>query len=214
MTLKELEAKVQALEARTQALEDIDAIKKLQNAYAYYLQRWEWRAIVALFSDAPDASVETGVGGNFVGKKEITRRFREGHEALPPEFMHAMVTGNGIVEVAPDGKTGKSRYYALGPHAGTGPHPENNLNASWSFGIWQNDYVKEGGVWKIKRLYWNFIFHASYEDGWGKKTIQTRFEEIPRRPANAPPYGPDTVIAPYPSGYLLPYFFKHPVTGK
>ncbi len=207
MTLKELEARIQNLE-------DIEAVKKLQKAYAWYLQRWEGEKVVPLFSDAPDASVEVGASGNFVGKKQIKKFFTRGGPR-PPEFLHAMLACNGYVEVAPDGKTAESRFYWLGVQSGTRqPVAEDNLGAVWSFGIWQNEYVKERGVWKIKRLLAHSIFRVPYEDGWGTKTVRTRPAATVARPADAPPPGPGTVIAPYPSGYLLPYFFKNPVTGK
>ncbi len=224
MTLKELEAKVQALEkeekelkARVQNIEDIEAVKKVQKAYAYYLQRWEWRKVVDLFSDAPDASVEIGGLGNYVGKKGIIKAFQRGwgEGPIPPEFLHTMLACNGYAEVDPGGKTAESRFYWFGVQAGMHqPLPEDNLRARWSLGIWQTRYVKEDGKWKIKRLYAYHFFNVPYEDGWGTKTVRTRPAATVARPADAPPPGPGTVIAPYPSGYLLPYFFKNPVTGK
>ena len=56
MKSEELEAKVNMLEAKLQRTEDIEAIKKLQRAYSYYLQHWQEDEIMNLFSKRPDIS--------------------------------------------------------------------------------------------------------------------------------------------------------------
>ena len=55
--VKTLAETVKKLEARLQAQEDIEAIKKLQRAYSYYLQHWQEDEIMNLFSKRPDISL-------------------------------------------------------------------------------------------------------------------------------------------------------------
>ena len=57
MKPEELEAKVKTLsetvtklEARLTRMEDIEAIKKLQRAYGYYLEHWQEEELIGLWS--------------------------------------------------------------------------------------------------------------------------------------------------------------------
>ena len=57
----ELEARIAALEARKTHLEDTNAVKRLQRAYGYYLDRGLWDEAANLF--AADATLEVGLDG-------------------------------------------------------------------------------------------------------------------------------------------------------
>lgn len=57
------------LEARVQKLEDIEAIRKLQYAYGYYIQHWQEEELVGLFSKS--ACIDMGKGGLYQGEKGI-----------------------------------------------------------------------------------------------------------------------------------------------
>ena len=48
-----------------------------------------------------------------------------------------------------------------------------------------------------------------YEDGW----VKTPTTPVPFRPGGPKPE-PSTCYKPYPSGYVLPYHYKNPVSGK
>ena len=43
-------------------------------------------------------------------------------------------------------------------------------SASWGGGTYENEYVKEGAIWKIKALHAYLRFCTPYADGWGKRT--------------------------------------------
>jgi hypothetical protein len=80
-------------------------------------------------------------------------------------------------------------------------------------GIYGGEYVKEDGVWKFKKLRFDMNYTATPATGWVKPDrlvvpdpsfVPTRLEaDIPR-----------TFNPGYPSGYIFPFFYKHPVTGK
>ncbi|HLB97322.1 MAG TPA: nuclear transport factor 2 family protein, partial [Acetobacteraceae bacterium] len=55
------------LEQQATQLADIQAVKRLQRAYGYYLDRSDWDNIVDLLTD--DATLEYGPAGVFVGKE-------------------------------------------------------------------------------------------------------------------------------------------------
>ena len=214
MKLEALEARVNILEARLQKTEDIEAIKKIQRAYGYYLEHWQVDEIVALFSHNPDASVEINDSGRYKGWETVKNSFRfedhytayNGQHTAPPEFLHILMPISGIVDLDPDGKTAKGRWYGFGLIA---QHRGGILRAIISSGIWENEYIKEDGVWKILKLFWSNIFSSPLDEGW----VKTPYLGNPPH-KNAPPPERNKNFAPYPSGYIFPYHYKNPVTGK
>ena len=206
MTLKELEARVQIIE-------DTEAIKKLQRAYSYYLQHWQEDEIMSLFSKKTDISIEIADSGLLKGRKGVKTFFTYqdtfcATTATPPkEFLHLLFPLAGIVDVDPDGKTAKGRWYGFGMI--TVPPPEGKAQANLGCGIWENEYVKEDGKWKFKKINYNVVFNTPFKDGW----VKTPYIQRPKG-ENEPPHGPDSIFAPYPSDYIFPYHYKNPVTGK
>ena len=205
MTLKELEARVQTIE-------DIEAVKKLQRAYCYYLEHWQDEEIIGLWSQSPDASVEIGESGLYTGKEGIRGFFSYSQHFItkevkpPPELLHLLMPVAAIVDVDTDGKTAKGRWYCFGCYA---VDRNGKPQALFESGIYENEYVKEDGKWKFKKLHYNSIFTTPYEDGWVKTPYSGR-----TLPENKPASSPNNVFAPYPSGYIFPYHYKNPVTGK
>src|SRR5271157_3126749 len=118
MTKQELEARLKALEnfeieakLKLRTLEDIEEINKLQRAYGYYLEQWEWHQMMDLFSTGPDVSVEAGPYGVYTGQEGIKQFFAREDKPRPPEKLHVMMQISGIVDVETDGKTAKGRWY-------------------------------------------------------------------------------------------------------
>ena len=204
------------LEARVQELEDIEAIKKLQNAYCYYLQHWEEEEIIGLFSKSPDTSLETGGGGLYKGEEGIRQYFSfqtHFHSKLtkaPPEFLHQLMPLCSIVDVDPDGKTAKGRWYGLGENAI--PEGGNPPRAMFTSGIWENEFVKEDGKWKFKKIVYSGTFATPWEDGWVKNPIPRG--PVKPRAKELPPSSPEYINRTYPTGRIFPYHYKNPVTGK
>jgi hypothetical protein len=205
---------VRQLEAKIRRSEDIEAIKKLQRAYGYYLEHWQEEELIGLWSHDPDISVEINDFGLFKGWEGVQSCFHfedhypaYGHaKKAPPEYLHILIPLAGIVDVDPDGKNAKGRWY--GYFLGAMPR-EGQTRALIGCGIWENEYVKENGIWKFKKLFWSEIISSPLEEGWVKKPS---ILNPPHR--YSPPSGTNTRFAPYPSGYILPYHYKNPVTGK
>jgi hypothetical protein len=199
------------LAARVQKLEDIEAIRKLQYAYGYYIQHWQEEELVGLFSKS--ACIDMGKGGLYQGEKGIrmffnfSNHYNTALKKAPPEYLHQLMPLSGIIDVEIDGKTAKGRWYGFGVYAiPTKAKPQ----ALFGTGIWENEFVKEDGIWKFKRLSYSLTFSSPYEDGWIKTPIWKDRPEPRERPAP----GPDNGAAIYPSGYIFPYHYKNPVTGK
>jgi hypothetical protein len=221
MTIQDLEKRITELEEtiKSQAAEirkfnDIEEINRLQRAYGYYLEHWMTQDVIDLFSDSPDASV-IPPSGVFLGKTGITRYFEHNRPYLENnrpdnEYLHQVMQVSGIVDVAPDGKTAKGRWYGFGAIAT--PYGKC-IRQSFLGGIYTADYIKENGIWKFLKLRFDILYRAAPAEGWVK----------PERLASIAPTqsvitikadAPLDYNARYPSGYIVPFHFKHPVTGK
>src|SRR5918993_602355 len=64
-----LAARAAALERELTALEDVNAIKKLQRIYGFYTDKQLWSEAADLFS--ADGSIEVGSRGVYVGRERI-----------------------------------------------------------------------------------------------------------------------------------------------
>ena len=199
------------LGARIQRLEDVKQIERLQKIYGYYRDYGEWEKVVDLFSNNAE-SVEVADHGVYKGKEGVKRFYidliKGGKDRKPRQgVLSICMQMQGVVTVDPDGKTAKGRWYGYMIEAKpTMSLHEGELRQLWGHGIYENEYVKEDGKWKIKKLHFFLNFRTPYEDGWLKTPLMGW---MPFAEADAPP----TAFHPYPSGYHVPYHNKHPVTG-
>jgi hypothetical protein len=204
--LAALETELTGLEHDLALLEDAKAIKRLQRAYGYYVDKKLTRDVGALFADAPDTTAELGGLGVYVGKARITEFYDGvmGGEGLKPGQLHNHMILQGVVHVADDGRTAKGRWRALIQIG------EAGKSATWAEGPYENEYVKENGVWKFSKVHWYQTVSAPYDPGWHKAP----------EPMNPPmkDFGPDrppsVTYQSYPSAYQPPYHYKNPVSGR
>lgn len=213
MTLKDLEARIKTLEetVKSQAAEirtfkDIEEIKKLQKAYGFYLEHWMAQEVIALFSDSPEVSLHLAVG-TFLGKTGIKRYFE--HNKPDNEFLHQMMQLSGIVDVEPDGKTAKGRWYGFGAIALPG---EKGVRQNFMCGIYTAEYIKEKGIWKFLKLQFDFIYSAKPLEGWVKP--ERLVAASSSQSFSIKPDADRIMKSRYPSGYIVPFHYNHPVTGK
>ena len=210
MDVEKLEERIKYLEEKLQRVEDIEAIKKLQRAYGYYLEHWMSKELIDLFSDSPEAMVDIHQG-KWYGKKGIERLFNTFFPNIgSPELLHMMMQLSGIVDVDPDGKSARGRWYGFGMTAV--PSSDGKVRQGFMNGIYQCGYVKENGKWKIKVLQFNKTLGFPPGQGWvSPERVSTL---IVKNPQNIVPDSPRTVEPGYPTGYIVPFHFNHPVTGE
>ena len=201
---------IEELEKQVQTQEDIQEIENLQRIYGYYFDTQQWQDIVELFSENTE-SVEIVDHGVFYGKKGVEKIYldiiggRSGRGPFPPWVAFIVMQIGGVVDIAPDGKTAVGRWQTWLCEAKTyGAYPRQE----WLHGYYENKYIKENGRWKFLLLHWNNTFCSPFEDGWLNLPLMGWMTSAPI--ADAPP----TAFHPYPSGYHLPYHFKHPVIEK
>jgi len=204
--LSSLESEVKTLKKQLQTLQDIEDIKRLQCAYGYYLEHWMSDEIIDCFSGSPEVSA-TFVEGTYNGQEGIRKYFGPGR-VVPPEFLHMVMQVSPVITVDPDGKRAKGRWYGYGNILSRHTIP---LDPAYMAVIYEMDYIREDGVWKILILRLNM--HYAYTHG-GAPQEPPESEEAP---AERPKLNPDVWAeydTGYPSGYIYPIHFEHPVTGK
>jgi hypothetical protein len=204
--LSALETELSNLEHDIDRLEDAKAIKRLQRAYGYYVDKKLSRDIGALFADAPDTTAELGGLGVYVGRARIAEFYDRviGGEGLKPGQLHNHMILQGVVHVADDGRTAKGRWRALIQLGDAGK------SATWAEGPYENEYVKENGVWKFSKVHWYQTVSAPYDPGWAKapEPMNPPMKDFP------PDRPPSVTYQSYPSAYQPPYHYKNPVSGR
>jgi SnoaL-like domain len=204
--LNALETELTSLEHEITLLEDVKAIKRLQRAYGYYVDKKLSHEIAALFADDPGTTAELGGSGVYVGKARIGEfydRIMGGEGPKPGQLYNHMIL-QGVVDVADDGRSAKGRWRAL---IQTGEH---GRSATWAEGPYENEYVKENGVWKFSKVHWYQTVSAPYSPGWHKapEPMNPPLADFP------PDRPPSEVYQSYPSAYQVPYHYKNPVSGR
>jgi hypothetical protein len=204
-----IDQEIDALTLRVQKLEGARAIKKLQRAFGFYVDRGLWQDAADLF--AANGTIEIGLDGVYVGKDRIRdylKALHGGQEGLIYGQLNEWVTLQPAVDIAADGKSGTARWRDLGMLG------QYKKHAEWRNGVYVNDYVKEDGVWKIKALHLYVDFLVPYEKGWAR--LKPGEGLAPSETAKAmPPDRPPTArYRPFPEQQVAPFRVPNPVTGK
>ena len=216
--LKELEKKVESL----QRLQDIEAIKKLQKAYGYYLINWMHEELIDCFSNSPETEL-VWPQGTFKGADGPRRFFANINKRNDPEFMHQMMQISGIIDIEPTGDYAKGRWWGFGamaiPAGSMETEGGEGVNQSIGCGIYEMEYIREEGAWKILKIKWVPVYNGTLEEGWVKRERRAKSTPVPINSRSfpeswRPDEGPDPIDYAYPSGYILPFHYAHPVTGK
>ena len=228
-TLKE---QVDRLSNQLGILEDTNAIRKLHRAYGYYLDKGIWEEIVNLFPGDGEVFFN---GGIFEGKDNGVRRlyidyfgrgFTGNHYGPVHGFLLDQTQEQDVVDVAPDRKSAKARFHCLMqagarvvsdfPLMEMARQQGQGIVQWWEGGIYENSYVRDGGIWKIKRLDYRATWQADYALGWAYARpgyIRPFSKTYPEDPT-----GPDKLIAPAAEPRLdtevVAFHYPHPVTGK
>jgi SnoaL-like domain len=159
-----LQQTVADLQRRAQALRDIDDIKRLQRAYGYYIDAGQWDQVADLFSRT--ATLEIGLDGVFRGQDRVRQYFRAvggEHVGLAPGQVNQYLQLMPVINLTPDGQHAKGTWRAV-ILAG-----QPDKGAWWGEGPYENEYVKENGVWKISALHWYQTLMTPYgQGGWAQ----------------------------------------------
>ena len=214
-----LEARVEALEKRLQRQEDLQAINRLQYAYNYYVEHMMKQEVIDCFADSPDVLLDW-IEGKWKGKAGV-RKYFDVNQVPPVGFRHQLMPISGLITVADDGKTAKGRWYAFGGIFMPPVKKEEKdkpMSASFVNGIYEMGYIKEGGIWKILSINWIIPYSVRIEGGWrmpediGGPMVKAASTPGGQKSAADIPLDPKDLR--YVTGYIFPFHFNHPVTGK
>ncbi len=145
--------KLEELEARIRVLEDVEAIRRLRNKYFRCLDGKLWDEMAECFTDDVAASYFNGEI-NLRGKEKTIEFFKLGltdaliglHHGHHPE-----------IEITSDttarGTWGLYNYLI----------DRTNNRGQRIGGIYQDEYVKENGQWKIKSIACNQLFQENWD---------------------------------------------------
>ena len=188
---------------RALLLEDEQKIENLQRIYGYYIDRGRWDEATDLF--AMDGTLESGLSGVYVGKKHIRKYVGlAGPAGLGFGRMNDHLQLQTLVDVAPNGLTARARSRELDMIGTYGGH------GTWMEGVYENTYVKQGGVWKFKSLHFYPTFITDYDKGWAQDA-----QPVPTASTEAPPDRPPTdTYEIYPKAHIPLYHYRNPVTGQ
>jgi hypothetical protein len=218
--MSDVEQRLAALEHPVGELEDLNANRRLPWAYGYYIDFNLPEQVADLFADD---GVVVFLSGEYVGKAGVMRlygdwiqqRFTGGRPGPVDGLLLDHFQMQDIVTVAEDRQTAKGRFRALlagGNHESRPDKPEGLPLQFWEAGVYENDYVREDGVWKISRLDYRVQWQADYEAGWARQEAHLRPASV-SFPEN--PLGPDELLDEvrpmWPERTHVEFHYAHPV---
>ena len=109
-----------------------------------------------------------------------------------------------VIHIAPDGAHANARWRTLMQVGHLGKE------ARWGEATYENEYVKDGGVWKIHKLHGYITFYVEFDRGWNKGAVP-----LPAHLEGLEPDAPTTIkYGSFPDVFVPPYHYKNPVSGK
>lgn len=220
-----LKAAVATLQKELSRVSDEAEVRKTHHKYGYYLDKCLYDEVVEMFSNHPDAYVEF-LGSRYRGKAGIKRlyqgRFQQqfvaGRNGPVHGFLLDHIMMQDIVDVDATGTHAWCRMRALmqaGTHQSIEEYFPRGHRQWWEGGLYENEYIKEDGVWKLFRYRYFPFWHAEFERGWS----HTKKNYVPFSTVCYPedPIGPDEIIEQkmlWPDTRVVPFHYPHPVTGK
>ena len=167
----------------------MNQIERLQRTYGYFVDKSQWTQLSELFTD--DATLEIGGKGLFLGKPRVLEYMQTafGPDGAKEGSLANHMQFQSIPDISADGRTGwiRSRAYVMSI-------------GGWGLPLYENEYRKENGVWKISRLTGPFTMYTSWE-GWGKNALNNTWPDKFDPPPDLPP---STVYLTYPAYYIIP----------
>jgi hypothetical protein len=104
-----IDQEIATLTGRVEKLEGARAVKKLQRAFGYYVDRGLWQDAADLFAD--NGTIEIGLDGVYVGKARIRdylMKLHGGQEGLIYGQLNEWVTLQPVVNVAANGMSAQA----------------------------------------------------------------------------------------------------------
>ena len=188
-------ARIETLERRAQAAEDYRDLVNLQGAYGYYVDKGLWDKAAELF--AADGTLEIAGRGVYVGRERV-RQYLHHLPAYGYGVMYNHMQLQPVVHVDSEAGTAKGRWRTLMMVGALGKE------GRWGDATYENEYVREGGKWRIARLHGVVNFYAEYDEGWhrGGVPLLRSIEGL------APDRPPTVEYEAYPEPVIAPFHYR------
>ncbi|WP_322041020.1 nuclear transport factor 2 family protein [Burkholderia diffusa] len=207
METEKLATVVADLERKAGLLDDIISIINLQAKFNYCLELNNTDRIVnELFAQHdPHVRCEIADTGVYEGIESIRRFWKARHNIQSIRgYLGTIMLETPHVQISEDGTRARGIWHAFGPNSvpanqqkvkqATGERVK--LTATWYMGKYQNEYVKEDGVWRIQSLHALKYMQSPYDQSWVEAPDVYRFsppasECVPDKPGTGhSPYDP------------------------
>src|SRR5713226_6652271 len=162
-----LEARVKELEAKVQEFNDREAIRDLRYRYHEYVNEGKFADIASLFTE--EGELDFGHLGRAKGKAELLTFFQRPASSATQASGQQPVRGisfvkqfihNHIIQVQGDRGTGFAYLEAKPVYNG-----ESFLVAA----RYDDEYVKQNGQWKFKKMNLTPYFMVPLREGWAQE---------------------------------------------
>ena len=162
--------RVEHLEARVESVESVRAIKRLQSAYGHYVELGLWNDFADLFAEDAVTNYQSGVRGKNAIRQLFFEQVGRGKLGLAEGRIYPHILFQPVITLAPEGRSAKGRWRILAMLGGYGG------SATWYSGVYENEYVREGGVWKISVIHSEPKVTAAYSAaGWKDSGVHVPF---------------------------------------
>jgi hypothetical protein len=183
--------------------ESLRAVLNLQRVYAQYAQAGLWNDVGALFASDGRFVFDGLIMAEQVAKGPtaiaafLRTRYGGGYDGLKADGLSTMMIDAPVANLSVDGTSATVRWEAWVFHGAGG-------QARVEGGVFVNDYVRQGGVWKIATAHYYPEFDGPYEIGWtnwggGKLPVVPRHYTVD---TSGIPIPPATGVAPKSSATL------------
>jgi hypothetical protein len=159
------DAALDSLAREVDRVESIRAVKTLESSFSQYAQYGLWNPIGSLFAehgsfvfDGMVKPAETAQGPRAVAAF-LRKRYGGDREGVAANGLSTLLIESPVVNLSVDGNTAKARWQALFFHG-------HGSAARIEGGVFENDYAREKGVWKIAKARYFPQYDGPYEDGW------------------------------------------------
>jgi hypothetical protein len=160
-TLTALERRVERLQGDLESIESVRAIKRVQLAYGHYVEFGLWNDFADLFTDDAITNYQQGARGREAVRRLFFEQVGQGKLGLSDGRIYPHILFQPVITLAPDGRSAKGRWRILAMLGGYGG------SATWYSGVYENEYVLEGGAWRISVLHSEPKVTAAYTaTGW------------------------------------------------
>jgi hypothetical protein len=161
--MADLEARVKQLEARVQQLDDHEAIRDLRYRYHEYVNEGKFKDIPSLFTD--DGELDFAHLGKAKGREALQKFFGGLTESAPSSKDRPRITWvkqfihNHVIHLHGDTGDGFSYLEAK---------PIYNGEAFLVAARYDDEYVRQNGEWKFKKMGLVPYFMVPFKEGWAQ----------------------------------------------